>query len=69
MLARIKITPPVKTIYGEAEKLSKQFTINSFDIVYSSNALDHTCDPFRSLQEMIKVVKEGGGCVFNPQNK
>jgi len=36
------------------------FEDNAFDIVYSSNVLEHTADPARVLREAVRVVKPGG---------
>jgi SAM-dependent methyltransferase len=33
---------------------------DSFDIVYCANALDHCLNPYKALQEMIRVCKKGG---------
>lgn len=44
--------------YQDMEKLT--FDDNSFDIVHSANALDHTDDALVAAQEMIRVCKPGG---------
>lgn len=36
------------------------FEDNRFDIVYSSNVLEHTADPAQVLREALRVVKPGG---------
>ena len=36
------------------------FDDNTFDIVYSSNVLEHTADPKQVLREAVRVVKPGG---------
>ena len=36
------------------------FDDNQFDIVYSSNVLEHTADPKAVLRESVRVVKPGG---------
>lgn len=36
------------------------FDDNHFDIVYSSNVLEHTADPAQVLREALRVVKPGG---------
>jgi len=32
----------------------------SFDIVFCANALDHCQDPYKALQEMVRICKSGG---------
>jgi SAM-dependent methyltransferase len=58
MLARREITPPVRTIPGWGERLTEQFGENQFDIAYSRNAIDHSYDPVKCIDEMIKVTKK-----------
>ena len=59
MLDEIGIAPPVRTSFGLAETLDLQFGPDSFDLVFSENALDHTNDPVEALQQMVHVVKPG----------
>ena len=42
-----------------AESLLERFVPDTFDLVFSRNALDHTSDPLRALQQMLAVVKPG----------
>jgi len=51
---------PIKPVKGCGEKLLKYFDKNSFDIVYSSNALDHTISPRECMIQMSQVVIQGG---------
>jgi ubiquinone/menaquinone biosynthesis C-methylase UbiE len=44
------------------------FEDNSFDIVYSSNVLEHVQDPERVVQEAIRVLKPGGVLHFEFPN-
>lgn len=46
--------------FGLLEELSEQFQDNSIDMVIISNALDHCIDPFRCIEESLKVIKVGG---------
>jgi SAM-dependent methyltransferase len=59
-LARFKYSHPVKPVKGEGEKLSKMFRAESFDMVYSSNAIDHTISPRRCMENISMVLKCGG---------
>jgi SAM-dependent methyltransferase len=58
ILARREITPPVRTEMGWGERLVEQFGENQFDITYSRNAIDHSYDPIKCVDEMIKVTKK-----------
>ncbi len=51
---------PIRTIQGFAEDLGSQFAPGEFDAVYCSNALDHSIDPLRGLEEMLIVTRVGG---------
>src|SRR5215472_9236148 len=60
LLTRHGLIPPVAATFALAEELSSFFEPNSFDIVHSRNALDHSFDPLRGISEMLKVVRVGG---------
>ena len=49
---------PERIIGATGESLP--FEDNHFDIVYSSNVLEHTADPMQVLREAVRVVKPGG---------
>lgn len=49
---------PSKIVGATGESLP--FDDDHFDIVYSSNVLEHTIEPAKVLQEAIRVVKPGG---------
>lgn len=49
-------------ICGRAEKLP--FEDNSFDLIYSTNVLEHVQDPKKVLSESIRVLKPGGYLQF-----
>ena len=51
---------PVKPVKGFGEQLSALFAPSSFDLAYSSNALDHTRDPRQCMQQLAMMVKDGG---------
>jgi SAM-dependent methyltransferase len=59
ILARRGIVPPVKTIKGSIESLHRQFQKGSIDLIYARNCLDHTADPFKSLINLLEVLKQG----------
>lgn len=49
------VYPPTIPISMDAENLSLYFEMDFFDIVYARNSIDHTFDPIKSIQEMVKV--------------
>src|SRR5215217_1070018 len=59
LLAEFGITPRVRTEPGEVEQLTELFPPNHFDLVHMENALDHSYDPLRGIQQMLEVVKPG----------
>ena len=50
---------PVRPVPGRGEDLSR-FAARSFDIVYSSNALDHSASPRRCIEQMCEMLPAGG---------
>ncbi len=52
-----KIHPPVKTITGDVDRLSKQFRENEFDLIHANNSIDHTANPIKAIKEMHHVLK------------
>ncbi len=54
------VTWPVVTASGFAEDLSAFYPRNTFDMVVCRNALDHSFDPIRGMEEMLLVLKNGG---------
>jgi len=59
LLNKYGLNPPVRTVSGDAEKLTQQFSENTFDIVYARNCIDHTYSPEQAMLEMIRVTKPG----------
>jgi SAM-dependent methyltransferase len=57
-----QLYPASIVIKGSAENIP--FENNYFDLVFSSNALDHCQDPVKAIQEMIRVVKPGCWILF-----
>lgn len=53
-------------IEGYAEEIS--FDDNSFDFIFSVNALEHFYDPQKSIVEMIRVAKPGGYIILIAPN-
>jgi ubiquinone/menaquinone biosynthesis C-methylase UbiE len=57
-LCELNGVPPDRVVVSEGETLP--FPDASFDIVYSSNAIEHCQDPAKVLREAIRVLKPGG---------
>lgn len=60
ILEKNGVVPPVRTVTAFAEELSSFFPRNAFDLVTCSNALDHSFEPVRGIEEMLLVTKMGG---------
>ena len=60
LIRKYALVPPVRTIFGEAEKLTALFAPNSFAWVNAQNSIDHAESPFEAIREMIALVKPGG---------
>lgn len=56
------LEPPVRTQFGEAEDI--KFDDGTFDLVHCRNALDHSRNPIKGIQEMLRVAKPGGHVVM-----
>lgn len=65
ILLKHAITIPNKLIQGGGEELSSLFEKNTFDMVYSSNALDHSFDPVECIRQMVTVCKDDGFVCFD----
>lgn len=52
---KYNVHPSLKPIKCDASELNKMFNENQFDIVYARNSIDHTFDPIKCIQEMVKV--------------
>jgi hypothetical protein len=56
------MVPRVVTEKLDGERLSDSLSLDSFDFVYVKNALDHTYNPFRCIDEILKVLKVNCCC-------
>jgi SAM-dependent methyltransferase len=60
LLKATGVTPPVRTEYGEAERVAQMYAENSFDLVHAVNSLDHAHDPAAAIKSAVRVVRPGG---------
>jgi demethylmenaquinone methyltransferase/2-methoxy-6-polyprenyl-1,4-benzoquinol methylase len=58
MLLQAKRKSDLMPIRSHAEQLP--FEANTFDRILVVDALHHFCDPYKSLQDLIRVLKPGG---------
>ena len=65
ILKKLNLTPVIETLPGYGEKLTKQFPINSFDLIHARNCIDHTRNPILVIKEALGVLKPGGYFYLN----
>jgi SAM-dependent methyltransferase len=57
IMARHSVVPLVRTTWCHGELLTTRFPHDTFDLVWSVNALDHSYDPIEVILQAIDVVK------------
>lgn len=60
LLERTRQYAGCRTVVADALDLTKQFGADSFDLVVSSECIEHTPDPVRAISEMLRVLRPGG---------
>ncbi len=55
-------------VVADALSLEEQFGRDTFDIVLSSECIEHTPSPQRALTEMVRVLRPGGTLVLSTPN-
>ncbi|MCO6419888.1 class I SAM-dependent methyltransferase [Siccirubricoccus sp. KC 17139] len=60
LFARHGLVPPVPPRFAPAEDLTLFLEPASFDIVHCRNALDHSYDPLRGIEQMLAMARIGG---------
>ncbi len=55
---------PVRTKRLDMLELTTRYPENTFDITYARNCIDHSYNPLKCIEEMIKVTKEDGGFII-----
>lgn len=63
-IARMRSNPHV----AQASVLQLPFADNTFDVVLSTEVIEHTPDPLASVLEMVRVLKPGGHLVLSTPN-
>jgi len=64
ILREVGIEPPVRTVACSGEELLDRFGPGTFDICFARNALDHSFDAPRVIDNMVALAKEGGHVVL-----
>ncbi|BBM85101.1 class I SAM-dependent methyltransferase [Candidatus Uabimicrobium amorphum] len=59
----------LQVAWGEEDACHLSMANNSFDIVISSECIEHTPNPRRALSEMVRVLKPNGTLVVTSPNK
>lgn len=59
LIEKHHVSPPVRTQKAAAEELTKKFELESFDLVFARNCIDHAYSPEVAVLEMIALVKSG----------
>lgn len=59
LLRKHQVLPLVQSIEMKGEEIREVFAYESFDFVYSINALDHALSPLKCITNMIAVLKSG----------
>jgi 2-polyprenyl-3-methyl-5-hydroxy-6-metoxy-1,4-benzoquinol methylase len=60
LVARVRMTVGCECVRADALSLVDQFGTDRFDIVLSSECIEHTPSPERALQQMSRILKPGG---------
>jgi SAM-dependent methyltransferase len=56
-------TPPRRTIQADGRRLP--FPEGAVDVTYSSNVIEHVADPWRMVDEMVRITKPGGSIIVS----
>lgn len=67
LLAKVALKCPSDRIVGSI--LDIPFQDNTFDVVISSEVIEHVPDPFKAIQELFRVLKPGGTMILTTPNK
>jgi SAM-dependent methyltransferase len=67
LLARARMKGVARIVAGDA--LSLPFADGLFDIVLSSECIEHTAEPQRAVVEMLRVLRPGGRLVITCPNR
>ena len=60
LVERVRKTVGCECVRADALALVEQFGVQSFDVVLSSECIEHTPSPQKALHQMARVLKSGG---------
>lgn len=60
LLRHTESIAPCKTVLADAMDLGASFAPGSFEVVVSSECIEHTPDPYGAVRQMVKVLRPGG---------
>ena len=69
LVERASARASCRGVVGDALNLSKQFGPEGFDLVVSSECIEHTPSPTEALSQMCAVLKPGGWMAISTPNK
>ncbi|MCZ6698099.1 MAG: class I SAM-dependent methyltransferase [Planctomycetota bacterium] len=68
LLERTRARVGCHTVLADALRLLEQFAPNQFDVVVSSECIEHTPDPAEAVRQMVLVLKPGGLLAISTPN-
>lgn len=67
LLREVRAKCPARTVCGDV--LNMQFDDGAFDVVVSSECIEHTRNPARAVRELVRVCRPGGLIVITCPNR
>lgn len=63
-----KIAENITIHYGDMQSLEKDYFLEKFDIIYLSNVLEHVSDPKGTINQLCRLLKNGGEMTITVPN-
>jgi SAM-dependent methyltransferase len=55
-------------VKGDVQKISRYFDGNFFDVIFLGEVIEHVTDPYRTIREISKILRENGVLVISTLN-
>lgn len=68
LLAQVQAKYQIPTVQGDVLQLDKIFPANHFDLIISSECIEHTPNPQMAIKQMTKVLRPGGRLIVSTPN-